>query len=138
MSKNVHLSDTPNAHLPLSETEFLIALPPEKRSSSLSVIPLFCQLQDEIPWTVIKVGLRTCGTKALYGSLCLAEMRGSAVALSLFLEALNLTLCYCAIAAGSRERGNHFRTPGAHVEFPQDRSDNKNSVEWDNCEGEYD
>lgn len=65
-------------------------------------------------------------------------MRGSAVGLSLFLEALNLTLYYYAIAAGNRERGNHFRTPGAYAEFPQDRSDNKNSVEWDNCEGEYD
>lgn len=75
------------------------------------MISFFCRLQDEIRWTVIKVGLRTCGTKALCGILCLAEMRASAAGLPLFLEALNLTLCYCAIAAGSRERGNHFRDP---------------------------
>ena len=104
----------------------------------MHVISLFCQLQDEIPWTVTKMGLRTCGTKALRAFLCLVEIRGSAVGLSLFLEALNLTLRYCTTAAGSRERRNHFRTPGARVEFPQDRSDNKNSVEWDNCKGEYD
>lgn len=77
--------------------------------------------------------------KGLPGLTFFAWLRlEAAVGLSLLLEALNLMFCYCAIAAGSGERGNHLRTPVAHVEFPQDRGDNKNSMKWDSCEGEYD
>lgn len=65
--------------------------------------PLCCQLQDERPWTVLPVGLRTCGTEAFVAFF--AWLRSAAQQWDgLFLEALMLTLCYCA--AAGRRAGN--------------------------------
>lgn len=63
--------------------------------------PLCCQLQDERPWTVLPVGLRTCGTEAFVAFF--AWLRSAAQQWDgLFLEALMLTLCYCLLQGGGQ------------------------------------